>query len=545
MFSDNFSLGGIALGTIVAVARLAPGPGAGAGGDAGGAAREGAAPRPRRRRFGHVHRRRARTPDPSSLDEVEAARRVLARTRGTLTGETRSRSPTPAPAPSTRRSRSSRGGCGRQGARRRPVPAPAAVHAAGRTGHLVDINRLPGLDTVEATGDGVRVGALARHAQLRRDDAAARVQPLLGRARRTSPTRRSATAAPRSAASRTPTRRVRCRGPRPARGSVEGGEPGRRRTRRRPTSSPARSRPRCRPGELVVAAFFPASPPAAARPSSRSPGGTATTRCAGSARSSRWTTTACRRGPGGVRLGGPAPAGLDLTEPSRGSTATPTGPQAAPGRDADRPRGDIHATADYRRHLAGVLTAGPAAAAVRGPRRLRERAPRGPRVRARTITVGSTVFRLARSTVPARRLLSDALRHDLGLTGTHVGCEHGVCGACTVLLDGGRSARACCSRSRRRARVTTVEGLRGRRPDGTLHPVQQAFRDATGCSAASAPPASSPRSPPTCEDPDPTDRGRVEAIVRQPVPLHGLPEHRARRCCAPPSLTATGDAGRP
>ena len=44
--------------------------------------------------------------------------------------------------------------------------------------------------------------------------------------------------------------------------------------------------------------------------------------------------------------------------------------------------------------------------------------------------------------VPARRLLSDCLRHDLGLTGTHVGCEHGVCGACTVLLDG-EPVRSC------------------------------------------------------------------------------------------------------
>jgi carbon-monoxide dehydrogenase small subunit len=81
--------------------------------------------------------------------------------------------------------------------------------------------------------------------------------------------------------------------------------------------------------------------------------------------------------------------------------------------------------------------------------------------------------------VPGRRLLSDALRHDLGLTGTHVGCEHGVCGACTVLLDGA-PVRACLmfAASAQGHELTTVEGLA--RPDGTLGPVQQAFRECHG-----------------------------------------------------------------
>jgi aerobic carbon-monoxide dehydrogenase small subunit len=81
--------------------------------------------------------------------------------------------------------------------------------------------------------------------------------------------------------------------------------------------------------------------------------------------------------------------------------------------------------------------------------------------------------------VPARRLLSDCLRHDLRLTGTHVGCEHGVCGACTVLLDG-VAVRSCLmlAVSADGARITTVEGLT--MPDGTLSPVQQAFADCHG-----------------------------------------------------------------
>ena len=81
--------------------------------------------------------------------------------------------------------------------------------------------------------------------------------------------------------------------------------------------------------------------------------------------------------------------------------------------------------------------------------------------------------------VPGRRLLSDALRHDCGLTGTHVGCEHGVCGACTVLVDG-RPMRSCLmlAVSAEGSSITTVEGLA--EPDGTSSPVQQAFNDCHG-----------------------------------------------------------------
>lgn len=95
-------------------------------------------------------------------------------------------------------------------------------------------------------------------------------------------------------------------------------------------------------------------------------------------------------------------------------------------------------------------------------------------------TVELTVNGVPRAAdVPARRLLSDFLRHDLELTGTHVGCEHGVCGACTVLVDGA-PMRSCLlfAVSVNGASVTTVEGCSA--ASGELGPVQQAFMECHG-----------------------------------------------------------------
>ena len=92
----------------------------------------------------------------------------------------------------------------------------------------------------------------------------------------------------------------------------------------------------------------------------------------------------------------------------------------------------------------------------------------------RAVTVEVNGERHAREVEP-RLLLSDFLRHELGLTGTHVGCEHGVCGACTVLFDG-EAVRSCLMLAVQADghAVATVEGL-APGPD-ELHPIQEAFR---------------------------------------------------------------------
>lgn len=94
------------------------------------------------------------------------------------------------------------------------------------------------------------------------------------------------------------------------------------------------------------------------------------------------------------------------------------------------------------------------------------------------VTVNGTRHERA---VEPRLLLSDFLRQDLGLTGTHVGCEHGVCGACTVLLDG-EAVRSCLMFAVQADghEVGTVEGMAPAGPGDQLHPIQAAFKEAHG-----------------------------------------------------------------
>ena len=118
---------------------------------------------------------------------------------------------------------------------------------------------------------------------------------------------------------------------------------------------------------------------------------------------------------------------------------------------------------------------------------------------------------------------------ELGLTGTHLGCEHGVCGACTILLDG-HSARSCLMLAVQADghEVMTVEGI-APSPD-KLHPLQEAFRDNHGLQCGFCTPGMLTTLIEFLRDnPDPTEQEVRDRDLRQSLPLHRLPGHRARR----------------
>ena len=122
------------------------------------------------------------------------------------------------------------------------------------------------------------------------------------------------------------------------------------------------------------------------------------------------------------------------------------------------------------------------------------------------MTVTVTVNGEQRSAVvEPRKTLADFLRQDCALTGTHLGCEHGVCGACTVLVDG-QATRSCLvfAVQVEGHEITTVEGLTG--PDGTLTPVQDAFRAEHGLQCGFCTPGFVVSATALlAENPDPTD----------------------------------------
>ena len=120
---------------------------------------------------------------------------------------------------------------------------------------------------------------------------------------------------------------------------------------------------------------------------------------------------------------------------------------------------------------------------------------------------------------PARRLLVDLLRYDLGLTGTKEGCSVGVCGACTVLVDGEMVA-SCITLAAAVAgsEITTIEGLA---QDGRLHPVQQAFIDYGGFQCGICTPGQVMAAKALLDENCRTHRGRDSRLDDgQPVPLH-------------------------
>ena len=162
-----------------------------------------------------------------------------------------------------------------------------------------------------------------------------------------------------------------------------------------------------------------------------------------------------------------------------------------------------------------------------------------------TVPIGLNVNGIRHElSVEPRWLLVDVIREALGLTGTHVGCEHGVCGTCTVLLNG-ETVRSCLmlAVSVDGAEILTVEGL----TRSHLHPLQEAFREAQGLQCGFCTPGMLMlalellRENPVAERP-----GDPRGHLGQPLPLHRIPGHRRRRpprrlpqCGRDPQLAAT------
>ena len=116
--------------------------------------------------------------------------------------------------------------------------------------------------------------------------------------------------------------------------------------------------------------------------------------------------------------------------------------------------------------------------------------------------------------IEPRLLLSDFLRHELNLTGTHVGCEHGSCGACTILLDG-QAVRSCImfAVQANGHEITTVEGLTPNGDLNNLHPLQEAFREKHGLQCGYCTPGFLMTLIPfLAENPNPTDAQIRDAL---------------------------------
>ena len=182
------------------------------------------------------------------------------------------------------------------------------------------------------------------------------------------------------------------------------------------------------------------------------------------------------------------------------------------------PFDDHHASAEYRRTV-GTRIFCPHAA--RGAQHWRGRVSKH--------HVEMTINgRRHASDVEARVSLSDFLRGDAGYTGVHVGCEHGVCGACTVIVDG-KAVRSCLMLAVQAdgAKVTTAEGLAA--PDGTLHPVQQALLDEQALQCGFCTPGMVMTLAALTNDDAKPSGGRAScSTFRAYLPLHRLSGHPPR-----------------